>query len=356
MIMDIRDYNEQTFADAKVIVSARFGEGACFQLRRLLNNPLRTFCSSAGDIAYKDGNPMAFQAAILKRLFLRRTELFGVSGAMFCKMPKAPLRCVLAVSDRTCAPRAGSLMTFGNTAMPISTEIALASDSTVGPDSCANIRFSIIRLGGFLNFALHGRLPNFLIRVIDWFWLLGTKVFGGGKRRARIRSIMSLDDVDIDAFWKRYLAGNRGLVSSRTKDELNWIFGDDIKNGNVHFLVLEKDEKMSGYVILKRHAVHSSRWMVVDWIAEGDDRKMLGELLAGANRHLRCETDASFVEIIGYPMFVQDVIGKDFPYRRKAKSNSFSYRIDSEKFRKDFEQVKDVSWFFGAYDGDRCMA
>ena len=355
--MDIRDYNEQTFADAEIIVKTRFGEHACLLLRHLLDNPLRLLCSSAGDIAYRDGNPMVFQAAILKRLFLRQDEVLGVSGAMFCKMPKAPLRCVLAVSERTYVPRAGSQMTFGNTAMPVSVGIAMASDSVAGPDSCANVRFRIMRLGGFLNFALHGKLPGFLVRLIDWFWVLGAKVFSRRNEASSVRRVMSFDEVDIDGFWKRYLAKNRGLVCSRTKEELNWIFGEGIKNGNTHLLVLGKEGEVCGYVAIKRRTHgQASRWMIADWIAEGDDREMLGELLAGAIMHLRSIPDAAFVEMIGYPMFVQDVIGKHLPCRRKAKGNSFSYRIETDKLRQDFEKVKDVSWFFGPYDGDRCMA
>ena len=354
--MDIRDYTEQTFDDAKEIVKARFGDGACFLLRKLLDNPLRSLFPSAGDIAYRDGKPIVFQAAILKRLFLRQTEVLGIVGAMLCKIPKAPLRYVLSVTERTYISRAGSKMMFGNTVMPVSAGISLVSNSTAGPESCENIRFCVIRLGGFLNFVTHGKLPSFMVWLLDGLWLWGTKIFDGSKGMVCVRRIMSLDETAMDDFWKRYLASNKGLVCSRTKKELNWVFGEGIKNGTAHFLVLEKEGQLCGYVVLKRMSEDlSSRWMVVDWIAERDDRELLIELLAGAKRHLQTVQGAAFVEIIGYPMFVQDVIREVFPYHRKAQSNSFTCRIDDASFRQEFNRVKDVSWFFGAYDGDRCF-
>jgi len=173
---------------------------------------------------------------------------------------------------------------------------------------------------------------------------------------SRVHRIMSLDEVDIDGFWKNYLKSNRGLVCSRTKDELNWAFGDEMKSGAVHMLAYIRGGEMLGYVVLRsRDERRLVRWMVVDWIADGDNREILGELLYGAKRHLQTITEAAFVEVIGYPMFVQDLIRTVFPYCRKAPGNSFSYRIDDENLRAKFENVKEVSWFFGAYDGDRCL-
>ena len=171
-----------------------------------------------------------------------------------------------------------------------------------------------------------------------------------------IKPVVSLDEVDIDGFWRRYIQRNRGLVCSRTKEELQWIFGDNMRNGNVCMLSYIKEDFLLGYVVIKCQEVKTRcRWMVVDWIAIDDDSLVLDKLLNAVQCYLRNVHGAAFVEIIGYPMFVQKIIRRSFPFCRKAPGNSFNYLIDDESFMKKFVAVKDVSWFFGAYDGDRCM-
>lgn len=353
-MMNVRNCDESTINDAKVIVKTRWGTAGEALLERLLHNPVRS-CESIGDISYKENHPMAFQAAILKRLFIKQQEILGVSGAMYCKMPGAPLRYVLAVSEWTSLSKSGCKIAFGNTAMPVSTEIALASASSLGPDSCANIRFAIIRLGSFIDFVMQRKIPRRIIQVLDWIWLNMTRVFCG-KEISNVQRIMSIDEVDVDRFWGRYLASNKGLVCSRTKDELRWTFEDEIRRGRVHFLAFLKNSEMLGYVAIKRKGQEGvCRWMVVDWIAIEDDPTILKTLLMGVKSYLRSMDGAAFVEMIGYPTSVQRVIQKVFPYKRKASGNSFSYRIYDDGLRKAFEHVKDYSWFFGSYDGDRCL-
>ena len=355
--MTIRDFDESTLDAAKMVVRKRFGEGSCELLVRYLRNPLRRMLDHpVGDIVYRDEKPMAFQAANLRRLYLRQEEIMGINGSLLCKMPEAKLKEVLTVFYKTIEPRAGRKIYFGNTAIPVSGDIGTASGMSIGPESCENVRFAIIRLGSFLNFMVKGYLPKILVTIIDAIWMCGTRLLGKSKADRFIKKIELLDELDVDDFWHRYLLKNNGLVSSRAKEELEWIFGDNLRCGKVLFLSYVRDGVAEGYVTVKRQGdERNGRWMIVDWIAVGDDAVVLKELLIGVCAYLRRIKKASFVEIIGYPMFVQKVIRSVFRFRRKAPGNSFNYLIDDETFRKRFEQVKDVSWFFGAYDGDRCM-
>ena len=75
----IRGLTEETFDDAAQVISTAFSKKVVQWARKFLSNPLRSFCASAGDISYKDGVPMAFQAAILRRVYLGEQTFLGVT-------------------------------------------------------------------------------------------------------------------------------------------------------------------------------------------------------------------------------------------------------------------------------------
>lgn len=354
--MEVRDFDERTLEDAKMLVKERFGESTCSLLVRYLRNPLRRICPSVGDIVYRAGVPIAFQAANIRCLYLRHEKFLGINGSLFCKMPDAKLKDILSVFLRTVAPRSGRAIYFGNTAIPLSSDIGVAHGMTIGPESCGNIRFAILRLGSFMDFILKGHLPKSIVTIIDAVWMFGAKILEKGKVDGCVKKIESFIEMDADDFWNRYLRRNNGLVCSRTKEELEWIFGDNLRCGKVIFLTYVKNGVVEGYVAVKRQGdERNGRWMVVDWIAVGDDSEVLKELLKGVKAYLLNTKGAAFVEIIGYPMFIQGIIKSVFPFSRKASGNSFNYLIDNKCFRDKFSAVLEASWFFGAYDGDRCF-
>jgi len=354
--MELHDFDESTLDSAKIIVRERFGERACSLLSRYLQNPLRKVCHSVGDIVSRDGVPMAFQAANPRWLYLRKEKILGTNGSLFCKMPGAKLKEVLTVFLRTIGNRAGRKIYFGNTAIPVSGGVGVASNMSIGPTSCEKVRFGIIRLGSFLNFMLRGHLPRFFVNIIDAIWLCGVSVLGKMKIDGHIKQVTSLDEIDIDGFWTRYVERNNGLVCSRTKEELLWVFGDNLRQGNVCMFAYIAEDSLLGYIAIKCQRIQTRcRWMVVDWIAIDDNPSVLSRLLEAVQGFLRTVPGAAFVELIGYPMFIQDVVKKSFPFCRKAPGNSFNYLIDDESFGREFAAVRDISWFFGAYDGDRCM-
>ena len=95
--------------------------------------------------------------------------------------------------------------------------------------------------------------------------------------------------------------------------------------------------------------------MVADWIAIANDKDVLSDLLRDAVCGLRRIRSAAFLECIGFRMDVQDVIHRHLPFKRKAPNNSTNYKAHIVEMKQALESADRSGWFFGPYDGDRCM-
>ena len=83
---------------------------------------------------------------------------------------------------------------------------------------------------------------------------------------------------------------------------------------------------------------------------------MLSDLLRDAVNYLRKKTPAAFLESIGFRMDVQDVIHRHLPFTRHAPNNSTVYKAFTKEIAEELDRADCHGWFFGPYDGDRCMA
>jgi hypothetical protein len=160
---------------------------------------------------------------------------------------------------------------------------------------------------------------------------------------------MTIDFKLFDDFWHRYCETNEGLVSSRSAEELEWIFNDRLASGEIVILGEFKGEDLVGYVALKS-ASNGKRWMIADWIAIKNDTTILVALLKSAVRFLRRKRGAVLLETIGFPDFAEPVLKRCLRFSRKARNNTFLW-----KFLDGKTTIPPNSWFFGPYDGDRCM-
>ena len=325
MKTEIKAFDETTLDDAKAVVSEMFSPAACSILDKMLANPLRSELgvSSAGEIVYQDGKPVAFQGAILRRLFMAQSPIVGVVGSTLCSKPETSPVLLMSLMKATIKPRGGSELFFANTANPVSMKMnRLLGIKGTGPETCARLRFALTWV------------PPCLQPLCP---------------RPRSRRLMPLDAEVFNSFWSRYLAGNRGLVSSRTAEELNWMFGDGLSSGETVAFGEFKEGELLGYIVI--HSTHNShRWMVFDWIALNDDRAVLRRLLTSAVRFARRETSAVLFEMAGFSDIADKIAASVLPFRRKTSNNSYLWR-----FRDGQGSVPEGSWFFGAYDGDRAM-
>ena len=354
---DIRVFNEETLDDALNVVRDRFDESACRQVRKLLGNPMRRICPDVGDVAYEEGRPVAFQAAVPRRGYVRDVPFLGIAGGLLAaKRGTSPVT-VFNLMEKTNAPRHGSTVVFGNTAIPVSMKLnRMLGVDGVGCPSCGIVRFAVLRFGRFLNFCVHGRLPPVLVHLIDWSGGVVRPFFFRRERSQTIGSRLELFDAkQFDAFWSKYLKTNDGVALSRTAEELKWMFEDDLASGRNLLFVREDGDGVCGYIVVRAMNAERTRWMIADWIALANDKAVLSDLLRDAVRGLRQIRPAAFLECIGFRMDMQDVIHRHLPFTRKAPNNSTNYKVHTAEMKQALDSADRSGWFFGPYDGDRCM-
>lgn len=325
----LKPFTEDTLPDADAITRRMFGASCLSILKRILANPLRrTRHDSAGDVVYLDGRAMGFQATIARTLHFNGTPFVGIAGSTLAMHPEANPVSLMHLMKASIAPRSGGKMFYANTSNPTSMKMnRMLGVKGRGPDSCARIRFAL-----------------------TW-WPSGFRWLAPPPKAKRMRKI---DVAEMDDFWNRYLATSKGLVSSRTGDELAWIFGDALEEGVAVMLGAHRKGSLAGYVVFK-YTHGGRRAMLMDWIALRDDSQVLDALLASAVRHVRKHSSAFALESIGFNERVQPILRKHLPFCRKAPNNSFIYQTTDANLAKTMQPNPVEDWFFGPYDGDRCF-
>lgn len=321
----IRAFDESTLADAKQVVSDMFSPKDCSLLDKMLANPLRKGIgeSSAGEVVYQDGRPVAFQGAVLRRLYLGREPMVGIVGSTLCARRETSPILLMQLMKATIKARGGSTLFYANTSNVVSMKMnRMLGVKGVGPDTCARIRFTVVYVPPGLKWTC---------------------------RRPHARRLPSIDAKMFNDFWTHYRETNEGIVSSRSAEELAWVFGDQLASGKAVLLGEFSGDSLVGYIVLK--SSHSGRrWLISDWIAIKNDVGILDSLLSSAVRFLRRMRGAVLLESIGFPDFMDSVLGRYLRFSRKTKNNSFLWKSLDARTR----PLSD-SWFFGPYDGDRSM-
>lgn len=325
MKTEFKPFNETTLDDAKSVVGAAFSPVVYQLLEKILANPLRRELGngSAGDIAYQNGKPVAFQAAIVRRLYIGKNPIIGVVGSTLGALPETSPVMLMQLMKRTIASRDGSVLFFANTANATSMKMnRLLGVKGMGPRTCEQIRFASI-----VSFPV---LRNLCPRS----------------------SAVKLDKIDkeqFDIFWTKYLNDNKGVVASRSSAELEWMFGDNVAKGTDVILATYEGSEISGYIVVRKSR-KGRGWLVVDMLALDNDRATLRLLLVSAVRYLRREARSLILESIGFPLYVEDLTRSILPLYRKTLNNTFLFKAIDPGFT-----VPESSWFFGPYDGDRSM-
>ena len=354
----IKDFTEHTLDDALTVVKGRLSNSVGSKIRLLLRNPARRFCEETGDVVYDGNGPIGFQAAIPRIGYYGKHRFLSVAGGMLAMKKGASPAALISLMERTIAPRHGSVMFFGNTAIPISMKLnSLLGVDGIGCESCGKIRFAVFKWGGFVKACLHGRLPAIAERLTDLCGSFLSPVFYRGRRSdVSCVQVGEFAPEVFDAFFEKYLERNDGVVLSRTAEELAWAFGDGLRDGRNLLVIATNPSGLQGYVVVRAINSERTRWMVVDWIALENNKDVLSDLLRHAVRILRTESSAVFLECIGFRMDVQDIIKRHLPFTRKAPNNSTNYRAYDSNLKQGLKQADRKGWFFGPYDGDRFLA
>lgn len=360
-MIEFKGFSKETFADALAVARKVFGSGIETLLDKILSNPYNqsTGCSDAGEIAYLDGMPVGFNATIPRYIYKGKDPVVGVVGSTLALLPEARKGLVIYdLMQRTTAQKQNAFMLFGNSANKDGMRINKAFGfKGIGPNSCACKRVAVVRWIPFICYII---LSKIFKRKINARGGVIKRSVGHAYRVRRenleIIRIQDFDEKTFSLFWNEYLQHNSGYVCSRTPEELQWMFGGADKASDIIIVGAFDKERLLGYIVFTH--IHSScAWRVSDLIAQKNDLKVLSALMDGGVQVLKRSTSAVFCEISGFPDFVQPIIAKKFNMERILPNNQFCWKLyGNEDYSKVYSMLNSKdSWFFGPYDGDRCM-
>ena len=320
----VAELSESRMNDVKELIGDRFGQTSVRLLEYFADNPTQEG-RPLGEVAYEGGRLMAFRAALRRRMYLKQELVYGSVGAMLVARQDASPVQIANLLKRNVAPREGSSIFFANTSNSASVKLnQMVGVDGEGPASCAVSRFAITYMPKAFRFLV---------------------------RNPSARVLRTIDPAVFDGFWGRYLKSNVGLVTSRSAKELQWMFGGLLATGECVLLGAFSGQELVGYIIFKKQGGHFERWVVADWIALENNRKILKQLLVSAVRYLRKYTDAFMLQSVGFPDFVQPIIKWRMPFWKRCASMTFIWKAHGDRLAK----IPEGSWFFGPYDGDRGM-
>lgn len=336
-----RPYTEETAADFRQLFLTRFQGGNESIPRTILDNPARKADYDAGSIAYDERNTVVAIHGLLPRVVYCGSKPLKATSGVALAVRKDANRDFFTGFLRDSIEVSGADVFLANTAVPGSRKRgAAALDMLDGPESCSIIRERDLMAG-----------KGVFARVMR---KLRTKLGIG----CYMPSDCSIDEAAFDGFWRRYLEGHQGLVTSRTAVELKWVFDAGLKTGEVILVTAVREGELVGYAFCRRTDKTAACWRVVDMIALGDDEAILEELIASASAFLRHHAPATCLQITGFPMWVQPLLKRLFP-----KHSSFGFNKCVWAFLND--RAKDVcgdwvnaasGWYGCPYDGDMCLA
>ena len=172
----------------------------------------------------------------------------------------------------------------------------------------------------------------------------------------RFKEEKGFSDERFMPFWNRFLAANEGLISSREPATLRWKFDESIQAKAVTLISAEWNGQIDGYILLRRNpakGIPAADYSVCDICAVGNDVGCLNALLRVALRY--CKRKLAYrLTYVGAPRDKDCWIVKKGLHRQyKLACNPFSYDCKDQEIIKAVQENK--GWFFGPYDGERCM-
>lgn len=356
MQIEVRELTEETVGDAQSVILSRFSTNALGVLHKVMSNPLRDEHRGRGDILYVDGKPVAFRAAMRRKMFLGKRQILGRVRGLTCRLKDSPKNSISLLVEAQKKNRRGCSIAISNTQCVPTERRAVQNGALLGPESCARYLWRAVRPWACLIYFLRRRVFRLEPRKQVDFSTMGTIGYRRACRKFVFKRLTITDLSFFDRLMDSYLKTNSGLVSSRTGEEISWIYGERLKSGEVVIIGMEQAGSPLGYILLQSDK-KARRWLIGDMFVLDNRKEFIDDLLAEGCLFLRRHTPAMLLESIGFPMMVQPVIRKWLPFRRSCPANydSFNFLSETDSKRNNSLVLSDKSWFFGPYDGDMCL-
>ena len=357
-MIEVHSLADETRSDAAAVVLDRFPKGALSVLDKIMRNPARDVHAGAGAIVYDDNRPVCFEAMILRKLHLDSKFIWGCVGGMTCIKKGAAPEALIDLKRAIRTPTEWNRISFANSQNAESAHISRKTKSLLaGPESCTRHLWRAVRPLECLAYFVRRKLLKARLPAWKSFSTLGSAGFETKCGELTIRRVMEVKPEFYDVLMKRYLETNKGLVCSRTAEEIEWIFGERIRRGETVVLGAFDAKGPCGYILMTGGKV-AKRWQIHDWFAVDNDRKILEALLKTGCAFLKKKTPAMMLEVCGFPTCVQDLLKKYLPHERPIGHNTFSCGSKESELREKLRAMvrgEEPCWFFGPYDGDVCF-
>lgn len=357
MQKDFKPLCEATKNDAVNLIRQRFGESALSILDKFMAAPARSYNAPAGYIGYRDGNAVCLQAEMPRRLFMSAKECLGVVGGMTCKVLKGcPFSVLIETMDLAANIYPNHSIAFTNSCCRNATGINEAAEGIRGPESCTRYLWRAVRPLECAVYFARRKLLRMPVPSWSAFSTLGSADFQLDVGAYRVQRSLDISPVFFDVLMSEYLKTNNGLVCSRSAAEIEWIFGERMRNGTCTLLCAYKGTMPVGYLIISTNET-ARRWTIADLFALRNDEEILRALLSAVCTFLKRRTPAIMLETFGFPTWVQPLLKSYMPHIRRLNTNLFYWNSPDTDFKMKIMRIVDSreTWFFGPYDGDICM-
>lgn len=233
-----------------------------------------------------------------------------------------------------------------------------------GPEIAKMLYMSVVDCAEPICWALKkvGLSQNWLYYV-TWFlsrplsWVVNILRFAGTKSEVYdIKEYKSIDQEKFGRFWTAFLAGNKGVITSRDPKRLAWLFNESMSAGFVKVLSAEKDGEIVGYVLLRRYPCATgplSEYAIYDICALNNDIQCLRFLMIEALRFASTHRGARLMYTGALPMQQEWIKALLWHRRIKSKFSPFFYKTKDEEIATSLKN--EDGWFFGAFDGEKCL-
>lgn len=365
MSYEFRQLDESTIDAVGGVLGDRFCPEAASAVRRLLANPLRSPGDDVGVVVFRDGEAVGVTASIVRRLYIGREPFVGINGGFLAMRRDAPPTLLYALLKKAHRPRWGSVLFYSNTCSPETAKVKpCLGVGNKGPETWTAVRFARLRrypslrrrVKRALGINLPARIPFSRPPVSPAELARSGRVLAL-ETKSGARVVAKDGFAWADAFFKRYLERNEGVVGSRTSAELAWLFGDSLAAGKSILLAAEGPDGVRGYIVASECFYDPSRWLVVDAIALDNSPEVLAALFDAAVKAVAACSDAERLGVAGFPTQVAEIAGRRFREVRPSPCNEFAWGFsdDAAAARCAPGMSGGKGWFFGPYDGDYCI-
>lgn len=146
--MEVKPLIDANISDAQDVVRKCFPEQALEVLDKVMSNPLRSVSDEAGDIAYEDGVPIAFQSVMIRRLFFGKEPIIGHVSGLAGVVKGASFKGLMAVRKAAHLAqkhRGNCKIRFGNSHCSSTEQLAAVMKRSAGPKSCTRFLWRAVR-------------------------------------------------------------------------------------------------------------------------------------------------------------------------------------------------------------------